>query len=174
MASLIALPSAPFPFATERSLLSTLLSSEIVIMPIVNTYKNYIFKCIVYIRICVVKQIYKLRLCRLDWVKMIDNEAVLYYATLLQYRQRARDQPYLSPNELNAKGNIPEGTVFEAAELAELIYQMRQVKWDGFLTHASRFTEKPAKLYDFVKSHKIAMDAKATPVPSSLEVAAEE
>lgn len=106
---------------------------------------------------------------------MIDKEAVLYYATLLQYRQRARDQPYLSPVELNLKGNIPDETGFVAAELAELIYQMRQVKWSGFLAHAGRFTKKPAKLYDFVKSHKILADKKVeTPVPSPLEVAAEE
>jgi hypothetical protein len=100
----------------------------------------------------------------------MDKEAVLYYATLLQYRQRARDRPYFSPEELKAKGDIPAEMGFEAAELAELIYQMKQVTWHGFLAHAGRFTKKPAKLYDFVKSHKVKIEVS----PNPLEVAAEE
>lgn len=101
----------------------------------------------------------------------MDNEAVLYYATLLQYRQRTRGRPYFSPEELKSKGRIPPETGFDAAELAELIYQMRQIKWEGFVAHAKRFTRKPEKLYDFIKSHKVIVGDTA---PSPLEVAAEE
>ncbi len=100
----------------------------------------------------------------------------LYEATRVQYLQRSQGKPYLSP------GEMPETVkthTFDAAELAELMYQIKHISWDGYMAHARKLVSRPELAYDHVKGKKnSALDnavksALSKPKQSEVEKAAE-
>ncbi len=84
---------------------------------------------------------------------MGDRE--LYEATRLQYLQRTQGKPYLSPDRMpeHAKKHSSE-----AAELAELIYQIKNISWKKYVIHAGKLVSRPELAYDYVKRESSALD----------------
>jgi hypothetical protein len=84
---------------------------------------------------------------------MKDDKA-LYESTLMQFRQRILGKPYLDPGELSVRLPGAGANCYDAAELAELVFQMRQVTWAVYVSLAKGLgVRRPEKLYDFVKAN---------------------
>jgi hypothetical protein len=85
---------------------------------------------------------------------MHREQELLNQATLIQYQQRILERPYLSPEEMQSVLPGSARITFDALEIAELIFQIRHIGWEGYILHADRFTLHPERVYDFVKAHK--------------------
>lgn len=72
----------------------------------------------------------------------------LYEATRVQYVQRSQGKPYFSPDEMP---ETVKNHTFDAAELAELMYQIKHISWDGYMAHAKKLVSRPELAYDHVK-----------------------
>ncbi len=102
---------------------------------------------------------------------MGDRE--LYDAVHVQYSQRLHGLPYLSPEQIGR--GFPERSrfAFNAAEVAELIFQMPRIGWDNYVDHARVLLKHPEKAYDVVKFLRKGITGKIVPV-GSLDAVAEE
>lgn len=94
--------------------------------------------------------------------KVSDRD--LYNAVHMQYFQRLQGRPYLSPGEIKIEYPERAHFAFDAAEVAELIFQMPRIGWDAYVFHARPILAHPERAYDLVKFLRKGTTGKIVPV----------